>query len=344
VVVGGSVRFESSGEIAGQRISAGLRRSPSFTLPTAGGGSTSLADYRGKTVLLYFHKGLGFQPCWASSATSRTPTRRTPRGVGNLLAITTGAANLLAQKLRDDPWSSSSSEVTVMGRRSEGDDGEMNMVATGVSDAPPDRGGSQGVAGVGRRCAAVAVVVLTLGLWSVVSAPIALAHATLLASTPPSGYAVATAPTEITLDFDEAVSIDVTPVTLSDTAGHPVALGPEALTLQGRRLSAPITGPMPLGGYRAQWQVTADDGDLITGVVTFTVGAGPAPGAVAGGGSTLDTPVVTVGRWVLFAALALALGGAVGDLLARQGTCSPGASRGRSVQGALIWAVPHHCS
>jgi copper transport protein len=174
------------------------------------------------------------------------------------------------------------------------------------------------VAGVGRRCAAVVVVVLTLGMWSVVSAPTASAHATLLASTPPSGYAVATAPTEVTLDFDEAVSIDATPLTLSDTAGHPVALGPEALTLQGRRLTAPITGPIPLGGYRAQWQVTADDGDPITGVVTFTVGAGPAPGAVAGGGSTLDAPVVIVARWVLFAALALALGGAVGDLLARR--------------------------
>jgi len=166
----------------------------------------------------------------------------------------------------------------------------------------------------------VAVVMLTLGLWAVVSAPVASAHATLLASTPPSGYLIPTAPTELTLDFDEAVSIGATPVTLSDTAGHPVALGPEALTLQGRRLSAPITGAVPVGGYRAQWQVTADDGDLITGVLTFTVGAGPAPGAVAGGGSTLDTPVVIVGRWVLFAALALALGGAVGDLLARRVT------------------------
>jgi len=88
--------------------------------------------------------------------------------------------------------------------------------------------------------------------------------------------------------------------------------------LQGRRLTAPITGPIPLGGYRAQWQVTADDGDPITGVVTFTVGGGPTPGAVAGGGSTLDAPVVIVARWVLFAALALALGGAVRDVLARR--------------------------
>lgn len=164
----------------------------------------------------------------------------------------------------------------------------------------------------------MAVTVLILGLWAVVSAPVASAHATLLASTPPSGYSVPTAPTEITLDFDEAVSIGATPVTLSDTTGHPVALGPEALTLQGRRLTAPVTGPLPQASYRAQWQVTADDGDLITGVLTFTVGAGPTPGAVAGGGSTLDGPVVIVGRWVLFAALALALGGAVGDLLARR--------------------------
>jgi cytochrome oxidase Cu insertion factor (SCO1/SenC/PrrC family) len=32
---------------------------PGFTLPTAGGGETSLSDYRGRSVLLYFSMGPG---------------------------------------------------------------------------------------------------------------------------------------------------------------------------------------------------------------------------------------------------------------------------------------------
>ena len=32
---------------------------PSFTLPTADGGKTSLSDYRGQAVLLYFSMGPG---------------------------------------------------------------------------------------------------------------------------------------------------------------------------------------------------------------------------------------------------------------------------------------------
>jgi peroxiredoxin len=92
---GGGTRFQVGTPGPGQSA-------PSFTLPAAGGSSTSLADYRGKTVLLYFHEGLGCQPCWDQLRDLERTDALRPAGVDNLVAITTGPADLLAQKLRDD--------------------------------------------------------------------------------------------------------------------------------------------------------------------------------------------------------------------------------------------------
>ncbi len=43
-------------------------KAPSFTLPTTDGRNVSLADYRGKNVLLYFSEGAGCQACLVQMA------------------------------------------------------------------------------------------------------------------------------------------------------------------------------------------------------------------------------------------------------------------------------------
>jgi peroxiredoxin len=76
---------------------------PAFTLASASGGTVSLSAYRGKTVLLYFHEGLGCQPCWDQIRDlTKNWSRFTGAGVDNLVTITTGATNLIAQKMHDD--------------------------------------------------------------------------------------------------------------------------------------------------------------------------------------------------------------------------------------------------
>ncbi len=76
---------------------------PGFTLPATSGAPVSLSALRGKTVLLYFHEGLGCQPCWdqirdLDAATSQVKAA----GVDQLLSITSGPVDLIAQKMADD--------------------------------------------------------------------------------------------------------------------------------------------------------------------------------------------------------------------------------------------------
>ena len=169
-----------------------------------------------------------------------------------------------------------------------------------------------------RQPRSVLLALLVALLWLALPAPAASAHAYLLASTPPDGYAVPTSPTALSLDFDQAVTISATPLELTDTAGENHPVGQAMLSLGGRRLSAPAPAQLPNGGYRIRWEVTADDGDLVSGTITFTVGPGALAPAGRSGGAEVESPVVVVARWALFAGLALALGGLPGDGLTRR--------------------------
>lgn len=76
---------------------------PDFSLVSTNGATVNLVDFRGKTVLLFFHEGIGCQPCWDQirDLQSAQSTLR-EAGVDELLTITSGPVRLIAQKMADD--------------------------------------------------------------------------------------------------------------------------------------------------------------------------------------------------------------------------------------------------
>jgi peroxiredoxin len=78
-------------------------KAPDFALPSTKGGTVNLAAYKGKTVLLYFHEGLGCQPCWDQIRDlDKSSANLNAAGVDEFVAITTGPVDPIAQKVKDD--------------------------------------------------------------------------------------------------------------------------------------------------------------------------------------------------------------------------------------------------
>jgi methionine-rich copper-binding protein CopC len=106
-----------------------------------------------------------------------------------------------------------------------------------------------------------------------VAAP-ASAHNALAGSTPAAGSTLTTAPTSVTLHFEEpplssGMAVAVTaPDTSLVSADRPVLTGSDVV--------APLAPLTASGTYSVAWRVVADDGHPVTGTFTFTVDLGAA--------------------------------------------------------------------
>lgn len=174
------------------------------------------------------------------------------------------------------------------------------------------------------RGTVIAVVATTLApllaVLLLASAPPAHAHATLLFTTPAVDGAVADSPDQLQLVFDQAVVPTGSLIRLTSAGGEQLPTGEPAAGEDARVLIAPVTEPLPPGEYVVRWQVTAPDGDTMTGDFRFGVGsteglAGPAEEDQAA--SVRGLPALTALRALMFVGLCLALGGLVGSRHAR---------------------------
>jgi copper resistance protein C len=109
-----------------------------------------------------------------------------------------------------------------------------------------------------------------LALVIVASATPAFAHAHLKHSDPAAG-ATGAAPTSITLDFSEGVVPGLSRVTLADTAGHAVKLGPAVNGAAATSLVAPIPDKLAPGTYVVTWRAVSTDTHRTQGTFKFTV-------------------------------------------------------------------------
>jgi copper transport protein len=138
----------------------------------------------------------------------------------------------------------------------------------------------------------------------------ALAHATVTATTPADGARLDAAPAEVTVEFDEGVSLGAGNVRVLDTDGSRVDTGTP--TVRDAVLTVALGSDLPDGGYVVTYRVVSADSHPITGAWSFVVGDGalPAASAVDEGGSA--DPVVAAAlpatRWLGYLGLALGLG------------------------------------
>ncbi len=80
---------------------------PDFSLPATSGETVKLSDYRGKTVLLYFHEGAMCQPCFDQIRDlERESGKLTDAGIDELVTVTVDPLDRLTQKMRDEKLTS----------------------------------------------------------------------------------------------------------------------------------------------------------------------------------------------------------------------------------------------
>jgi copper transport protein len=140
--------------------------------------------------------------------------------------------------------------------------------------------------------AAFSIVAIAVGL----PAGTASAHNTVLGSDPADGASLATAPTQITWQFDLAVPLETMTVTLIDAAGARSEL---AGSVHGPAGDTEVVTPLPVldaGPVSLRWRLVGPDGHPITGRVDFTITGAPstAEPSTTAPATAADSPTTTV--------------------------------------------------
>lgn len=167
---------------------------------------------------------------------------------------------------------------------------------------------------------ALATAAMTMGLVIGFALP-AAAHAEVVATSPTSGSTVHGKITQISVTFDEAVSLVPHALRLTTDAGIPVNLETPRLSNRGKTLSAQVQDNLAPGRYAVGWRAQADDGHLETSTFSFSVAAGAAPAGSTKAPAAPPRPATPADpMWPVFVAAGIALaGGVAAGLAVRRG-------------------------
>jgi copper transport protein len=152
-------------------------------------------------------------------------------------------------------------------------------------------------------------LVVLVALASLVIPAAALAHATLLRTTPASGRVLASSPKQVTVSFDDTVRIGKGNAAVANTSGRSVLAGPPVA--RGHDLILPLRAHLPNGDYSVRWSIVSDDGHPERGVLAFGVGAGRGPPVVKLTASTHLGWTTVVERLLYLLGLLVAGGAAI---------------------------------
>jgi copper transport protein len=166
---------------------------------------------------------------------------------------------------------------------------------------------------VRRFLSAALLLSLLLGvvlLIDVATARPASAHAAVLTSTPADGARLESAPAQVSIEFNEAVSLGAGYARVLDGDGERVDAG--TAEVRDGVVTVPLRDDLPDAGYVVTYRVVSADSHPISGAFSFVVGDGELPPAGSvGTGDSIDPGVAVVlplARWAGYAGLALGLG------------------------------------
>lgn len=173
-----------------------------------------------------------------------------------------------------------------------------------------------------RRPIVRALATMALAAMALVGiATAASGHAGLEASDPAASDVLASAPASVSMTFTEPPDLDLSSVTVLDTNGAEVDVGPIERGSAPRSLRVALPDDLGDGVYTVSWRVVSTaDGHLTAGAFAF--GVGEEPGAVVAqppGGEAATpspSPLGVAGKTLLYAGLVLAVGTAAAGLWA----------------------------
>ncbi len=197
--------------------------------------------------------------------------------------------------------------------------------------------------GLGGRCRWRRLIVIVL--WLMLCGPAfvggtrtALAHATLLESSPPADGLLLAAPSSLRLSFSEQVDTGAgSPlVRVLDESGNDIGAEPAAVTGDDGRTVVVSLPPIAPGTYTVTWTVRSYvDGHTLSGSYAFSVGGGRAPGAATVVGE-LPASWAVATRWLTFLGAALIAGGFLVAVVIIPGAVSLGRAPLLAMTGALV--------
>ena len=158
---------------------------------------------------------------------------------------------------------------------------------------------------------ALTVLLVAVAVPALTAAP-AVAHATLVGSSPVVRGRVKVGPPKVVLRFDEPVQIlNATDVTVVDGDGVRIDVGTTRVAARDRRqVVVALRGPMVPDSYTVRYRVVAADSHATAAAFVFAVGTGTlaAPILAGAGGLSDESPAAVAARALEFAALMLLLG------------------------------------
>ncbi len=104
----------------------------------------------------------------------------------------------------------------------------------------------------------------------------AVAHPRLVSASPAANRHLAVAPVEISVTFNENVTLALSKLTLLNATRQPVALD-SLRSGDSKTFMAKTIGKLAAGRYTVKWQAAGSDGHPMRGEFSFVVDAPPAP-------------------------------------------------------------------